>query len=38
MRSSAVTTPALAARDAGFKKCCMRSGNFDGVDRDYYTR
>jgi hypothetical protein len=31
-------TSAHAVPDAGFKKCCMRSGNFDGVDRDYYTR
>jgi hypothetical protein len=31
-------TSALAAPDAGFKKCCMRSGQFDGVERDYYYR
>jgi hypothetical protein len=31
-------TSAHAAPDAGFKKCCMRGGNFDGVNRDYYTR
>jgi len=37
-RSSAVTTSARVGPGAGFKKCCMRSGNFDGVDRDYYAR
>ena len=38
MRGSAVTTPAPAGQGAGFKKCCMQSGNLDGVDRDYYPR
>jgi len=23
---------------AGFKRCCMKSGNYDGVDRNYYIR
>jgi len=31
-------TSVPADRDAGFKKCCMQSGNFDGVERDYYVR
>jgi len=22
--------------DAGFKKCCMPSGRYDGVERDYF--
>jgi hypothetical protein len=24
--------------DAGFKNCCMKSGRFDGIVRDRYTR
>jgi len=31
-------TPARAGPGAGFKKCCMHSGRFDGVLRDYYYR
>jgi hypothetical protein len=27
-----------AAPRAGFKKCCMQSGNYDGSDRSYYRR
>ena len=27
---------APAAPDAGFKRCCLGSGNYDGVLRDYY--
>ena len=26
------------APDAGFKKCCMQSGEYDGSDRHYYYR
>jgi hypothetical protein len=29
---------ARAAPDGGFKKCCMKSGRYDGVPRDYYFR
>jgi hypothetical protein len=35
-RSSAATISASAAPDAGFKKCCMPGGRFDGSDRDDY--
>jgi hypothetical protein len=31
-------TSARAARATGFKKCCMQTGEFDGVERDYYYR
>jgi len=31
-------TFARAVPDAGFKKCCMRSGEYDGSDRHYYRR
>ena len=31
-------TFARAARAAGFKKCCMRSGLYDGTARDRYSR
>jgi hypothetical protein len=31
-------TFARAARDGGFKKCCLRSGRFDGSERNYYVR
>jgi hypothetical protein len=27
-----------AARVAGFKKCCLHSGTFDGSERSYYFR
>jgi len=37
-RSSVVRTRAHAAPGAGFKKCCMQSGHFDGVDRDHHER
>jgi len=36
LRSSAATTPAPAAPVAGFKRCCMLSGEMDGADRDYF--
>jgi hypothetical protein len=29
---------APAARAAGFKNSCMKSGDYDGVERDYYYR
>jgi hypothetical protein len=35
-KSSAATIPAPAAQDTDFKRCCMRSGRYDGVPRDYY--
>lgn len=34
--SSAATTYVHAAPDAGFKACCMKSGAYDGSNRDYY--
>jgi len=36
--ASAGTTHAHAAPDAGFKRCCMTSGQMDGSERDYYRR
>ena len=27
---------AHAARDAGFKRCCLRVGRYDGAERAYY--
>lgn len=35
-RSSAATTFARAGRGTGFKRCCMLSGRYDGVERDYF--
>ena len=29
-------TPAHAGPGAGFKHCCMLTGEFDGSDRDYF--
>jgi hypothetical protein len=29
---------APVAPDAAFKKCCLRSGRFDGSERKYYVR
>ena len=37
-RSWVVKTSALAAPDAGFKKCCLKSGRLDGSQRNYYRR
>jgi hypothetical protein len=31
-------TCAHAAPDEAFKKCCLRSGCFDGSERNYYIR
>ncbi len=36
MRSSAEMTHARAGPVAGFKRCCMLSGDMDGSDRDYF--
>ena len=36
MRSSAATIHVHADRAAVFKKCCMRTGYYDGVLRDVY--
>jgi hypothetical protein len=36
MKSSAVMTRARAKVDADFKKCCMKSGRFDGAERGEY--
>ena len=35
-RSSVAMTHAHAAQGAGFKRCCMHSGQYDGVLRDYF--
>jgi hypothetical protein len=35
-KSSAATTSAHAALDAGFKACCMKSGAYDGSNRNHY--
>src|SRR6266481_6354612 len=35
-KSWVVTIRAPAALDAAFKKCCMRSGRFDGSPRNYF--
>jgi len=35
---STIRTAVRADRGAGFKKCCMRSGRFDGSERNYYFR
>ena len=35
-KSSVVTTCAHAALDAGFKACCMKSGAYDGSNRNDY--
>jgi hypothetical protein len=32
------TTPAHAEAGGVFKRCCMRGGAFDGVERDDYFR
>jgi hypothetical protein len=31
-------TFARAVQDAAFKKCCLRSGRFDGSRRNHYYR
>ena len=38
LRSLAGTTPARAAPDVTFKKCCMRTGRYDGTLRNHYHR
>jgi hypothetical protein len=35
-KSSAATTYAHADRDEGFKRCCLKTGRFDGAVRDHY--
>ena len=35
-KSSAATICAPAAPDAGFKACCLKSGKYDGLNRDDY--
>jgi hypothetical protein len=37
-RGSAATTPARAARAAAFRRCCRRTGRFDGTQANYYVR
>lgn len=29
-------TPARAGQASAFKRCCMKRGKFDGINRDYY--
>jgi hypothetical protein len=38
LRSWGGMTLAPAALHAGFKKCCMRSGQYDGAPRNHYNR
>jgi len=35
-KSSAATIRASAVPTAGFKRCCMKSGNYDGAERDHF--
>jgi hypothetical protein len=35
-KNSAATICARAAPDAGFKACCLESGNYDGVNKHHY--
>ncbi|WP_448950941.1 hypothetical protein [Labrys neptuniae] len=37
-KSLAATIFALAVPPDGFKKCCLKGGNFDGSDRSDYFR
>jgi hypothetical protein len=37
-RSSGATICALAAADRDFKRCCLRSGRYDGANRNHYFR
>jgi len=37
-RNSAGTTCARATRAAAFRRCCRRTGRFDGVQAGYYVR
>jgi hypothetical protein len=36
LRSSDAMTCAHAGQGAGFKRCCLNSGRYDGVERAYY--
>jgi len=36
LRSSDGPTYVRAVLDSGFKKCCMRSGSYDGSRRNYF--
>jgi hypothetical protein len=38
LKSWAGTTSAPAAPLAAFKKCCMRSGRYDGAPQNHYNR
>lgn len=38
LRSSVGTISALADPRSAFKSCCMRSADFDGSERDDYSR
>jgi len=35
-KNSAVTTPARADQGAGFKRCCLTSGRYDGALRNHF--
>src|SRR5258708_39433952 len=35
-RSSVAMTPAHADQHAAFKKCCLRSGRYDGANRNHF--
>jgi hypothetical protein len=36
MKGLAATIHARATQDAGFKRCCMLTGRYDGIERDYF--
>ena len=36
LKNSGATTCALAVQDAAFKKCCLRSGRYDGSKRNHF--
>jgi hypothetical protein len=38
LRRPGAMTFAPAAPEKAFKKCCLRSGHFDGSERKYYVR
>lgn len=35
-KNSGETTCAHADRDGGFKRCCLRTGKYDGGNRNYF--
>jgi len=37
-KNSGGMTCVHAAQDAGFKRCCLRTGKYDGGNRNYFSR